>query len=69
MKKEDNFCKTKQLEDENTIKPLLENIDKKCHESVSEDLVNTYNKDLQELYNHVAPIKTKEVLLRPRQNG
>ena len=33
----------------------------------SKDLVNTYNKDLQQLCNQVAPIKTKDILLRPRQ--
>ena len=39
----------------------------KCQESTSEDLVNTYNKGLQELYDQVAPLETKEVLLRPRK--
>ena len=53
-----SFHKTKQVEDEDTIKPLLENTVKKCQDSVSEDLVNTYYKGPQELYNQVAPVKS-----------
>ena len=49
-----SFYKTKQLDDEDTMKSLFENIVKKCQECPSEDLVNTYSKGLPELYNQVA---------------
>ena len=61
-KKRIHLYKTKQLEDDNTKNPLLKNLVRKCQECRREDLVNTYNKDLQQLYNQVVQVKTKEVL-------
>ena len=68
-KKRINLCKTKQLEHDDTVTPLLENLVKKGKESASEDLVNTYNKGLQELYNHVAPIKPRKYCYDQCRNG